>query len=354
MAPSAYGARSGSVSCRFGNSVSPVSGACGWRPAGRARRRPRRSGSAGRRDRRGLPPACLDPAELLPPGDGEVVGELLDGERAAGRVGDLGDVGLLDQQGRGVARDPAAERVGQPEPGVERAARSRRRRRPTPAAKAATQVRSMFTQGSYLVIIGRDVTACSTIWRLSWAAPLSSSIRAHSRRTARSLAIVDELLVGGREPELDQPGRLVDRDSRLPRARAGSARPTREHVAELLHVGGAEVVHRGPVDDERAAPELTAPAKPPPRPVRWSRSERQRASRNHSRRRAHRPDRPRGSCPAASVGALGERGERTGRAEGVRGSVEHDGRDVEEHAVEHGGEVGGVDAGLPDLDPAAT
>ncbi len=61
---------------------------------------------------------------------------------------------------------------------------------PTPAAKAATQVRSMFTQGSYLVIIGRDVTACSTIWRLSDAAPLSSSIRAHIRRTARSLAIV--------------------------------------------------------------------------------------------------------------------------------------------------------------------
>ena len=39
---------------------------------------------------------------------------------------------------------------------------------PTPAAKAATQVRSMFTHGSYLVIIGREVTACSTICRLSW------------------------------------------------------------------------------------------------------------------------------------------------------------------------------------------
>ncbi len=61
---------------------------------------------------------------------------------------------------------------------------------PTPAAKAATQVRSMFTHGSYLVIIGREVTACSVMVRWSGEAPLSSSIRAHSRRTARSLAMV--------------------------------------------------------------------------------------------------------------------------------------------------------------------
>ena len=61
---------------------------------------------------------------------------------------------------------------------------------PTPAAKAATQVRSMFTHGSYLVIIGREVTACRVMFRRSSEAPLSSSIRAHIRRTARSLAIV--------------------------------------------------------------------------------------------------------------------------------------------------------------------
>ena len=61
---------------------------------------------------------------------------------------------------------------------------------PTPAAKAATQVRSMFTHGSYFVIIGREVTACSTMLAVVRTAPLSSSIRAHSRRTARSLAIV--------------------------------------------------------------------------------------------------------------------------------------------------------------------
>ena len=59
---------------------------------------------------------------------------------------------------------------------------------PTPAAKAATVVRSMFTQGSYSLIIGRLVTAC---WR--WprsVASLSSRTRAQSRRAARSLAMV--------------------------------------------------------------------------------------------------------------------------------------------------------------------
>ncbi len=59
---------------------------------------------------------------------------------------------------------------------------------PTPAAKAATVVRSMFTQGSYLLIIGRLVTAC---WRWVVTLPsLSSTTRAQSRRAARSLAMV--------------------------------------------------------------------------------------------------------------------------------------------------------------------
>ena len=59
---------------------------------------------------------------------------------------------------------------------------------PTPAAKAATVVRSMLTQGSYLLIIGRLVTACWCC--VGSPAPLSSSTRAHSRRAARSLAMV--------------------------------------------------------------------------------------------------------------------------------------------------------------------
>lgn len=60
---------------------------------------------------------------------------------------------------------------------------------PTPAARVATVVRSMFTQGSRRVIITDEVTAC---WRCAPAsgAPQASATRAQSRRAARSLAIV--------------------------------------------------------------------------------------------------------------------------------------------------------------------
>ena len=71
-------------------------------------------------ERREDAPGLLDRAELRPARPGQVVGQLLDAERAAGRVGDLGDVGLGDQQRGGVAGDATAERVGQPERGVER------------------------------------------------------------------------------------------------------------------------------------------------------------------------------------------------------------------------------------------
>ena len=114
--------RSGSVSPRCGNSLTPVSGrlrraiSASRRAATSSIRAAQRAVVEGGRDAAGL----LDPAELRPPGRGQVVGELLDGVRAAGRVGDPGDVGLGDQQRGGVARDPAAERVGHAERGVER------------------------------------------------------------------------------------------------------------------------------------------------------------------------------------------------------------------------------------------
>ena len=54
--------------------------------------------------------------------------------------------------------------------------------------------------------------------------PLSSSTRAQSRRAARSLAIVGELLVGRGVAELDELRRLVDDRTRRRSARAGSAR----------------------------------------------------------------------------------------------------------------------------------
>ena len=126
---------------------------------------------------------------------------------------------------------------------------------PTPAANAATQVRSMFTHGSYLVIIGREVTACRVMFRRSsdGAAQLQ-----HPRPQAAygaQLGDRQELLVTRREPELDQPGGLVDRDpGGVEGAQVVGAE--RQHVAELLHVGGAEVVHGRPVDDQCPATEL--------------------------------------------------------------------------------------------------
>lgn len=60
---------------------------------------------------------------------------------------------------------------------------------PTPAPSVATVVRSMFTHGSRRVIITGEVTTC---WRCPAAAvaPHTCATRAHSRRAARSLAIV--------------------------------------------------------------------------------------------------------------------------------------------------------------------
>ena len=61
---------------------------------------------------------------------------------------------------------------------------------PTPAAKAATVPRSMFTHGSYLLIIGAAGDGVLALAGARRAAPDASSTRAQSRRAARSLAIV--------------------------------------------------------------------------------------------------------------------------------------------------------------------
>ena len=92
--------------------------------------------------------------------------------------------------GGGVAGDPAGEGVGQAERVRRRAARSPRPRRRRPAASAATVVRSMFTHGSRRVIITGEVTACWRCARGGRSAPHTSATRAHSRRAARSLAMV--------------------------------------------------------------------------------------------------------------------------------------------------------------------
>ncbi len=87
---------------------------------------------------------------------------------------------------------------------------------PAPAANAATVVRSMFTQGSYLLIIGRLVTAC---WRFATAP--GRRLEDPGPQPARGAQLGDrrELLVGGGVAELDQRGRLVDRSPAAVRMR---------------------------------------------------------------------------------------------------------------------------------------
>ena len=122
----------------------------------------------------------------------------------------------------------------------------------------------MFTQGSYLRHHRprRDGVQAPSAAVRRGAAELE-----HPRPEAAygaQLGDGRELLVGGGEPELDQRRGLVDVDPGGGE-RAQVVRADRQRVAELLHVGGAEVVHGGPVDDQR-------PAAEPPRRARGRRA----------------------------------------------------------------------------------
>ncbi len=136
----------------------------------------------------GLAARPLDLLEELPGRVGEFVGEPLHVPGAARRVDHPGQVRLLEQDRRGVAGDPAGERVRQAERVVE-GQHGDRVGAADPGGEQATVVRSMFTHGSRRVIITDEVTAC---WRCAPAAgaPQTSATRAHSRRAARSLAMV--------------------------------------------------------------------------------------------------------------------------------------------------------------------
>jgi argininosuccinate lyase len=59
---------------------------------------------------------------------------------------------------------------------------------PIAAPKHAVVVRSMFTHGSRRVIMAEDGTTCCAC---GCAAPHASVTRAHNRRAARSLAMVE-------------------------------------------------------------------------------------------------------------------------------------------------------------------
>ncbi len=179
---------------------------------------------------------------------------------------------------------------------------------PTPAANAATVVRSMLTHGSYLLSIGRLVTACWCCARS--LVPLSSSTRRPQSPRGAQLGDGRELLVGRGVAELDDLRGLVEVE---PEHRSG--------------YGGSR----------RRRP---ASGRAPARQTRRGRGPRSRRRRRRARRPAT-PARPaRGSAPRASRPRL-VRGcssrpsaycqERAGAG---LGRLQHHGREVEQHAVE--------------------
>ena len=183
-------------------------------------------------------------------------GEVLDEPRTARGIEHPADVGLLEQQQLGVARDsPRETRVRF------RGIRRESRRRtdapstvsapPTPAAKAATVVRSMFTHGSRCAIIASEVVACTV------AAPASGlpDHLGHPRpELARGTQFRDrhELVVVGGEPEAD----LAERHRRWRHRRRPAAadrprprrwRPASSHDAlapRLWNTGPSTVIAR--------------------------------------------------------------------------------------------------------------
>ena len=64
-------------------------------------------------ERRRRAAGLLDLLEQRPRGAAKFFGQILDAAGARGRVGDLGDVGFLEQQQLRIACDPPREAVGQ-------------------------------------------------------------------------------------------------------------------------------------------------------------------------------------------------------------------------------------------------
>jgi len=109
-------------------------------------------------ERRGSPPASsIAWNSAHPAWASELVSDRR--TRSRRRIDHRSDMRLLQQQRLRVARDPPAHRVGMPMAASN--GRTVTASAPaTPAANAATVVRSMFTYGSRRVIIGHEVTAC--------------------------------------------------------------------------------------------------------------------------------------------------------------------------------------------------
>ena len=200
--------------------------------------------------------AGFDVAEVLPRLLGQRAGEVLDEPGAACGVEHAADVRLLQQQQlelRAILRAKLAAVPGHP-PGIalSNAWTWTVSAPPTPAANAATVVRSMFTHGSRCAIIGLDVTACSRRRaRIGGAHHLGHPCPELPR--GAQLGDRHELVVVGGEPETDLTQRLRRRDSAVGQqsqvADAGGDRPANSHDAlapRSWNAGPSTVMARTP------------------------------------------------------------------------------------------------------------
>ena len=128
---------------------------------------------------------------------------------------------------------------------------------PTPAARVASVVRSMFTHGSRRVIITGEVTACCRCAPAP-GAPQTSATRAHSRRAARSLAMVRNWSARRRVPELQLRAGLFGRSVRPRSAPADRRRRSAREAAQLLRGRTAGLVVRQRVHGQRPQPRVLA------------------------------------------------------------------------------------------------
>lgn len=138
---------------------------------------------------RGLAAGPLDLLEPRPGRPGQLIGEALHVPGAARRVDHLRQMRLLQQHGLGVAGDPPRERVGQAQRGVERQHRHRvgaPHARGQPGDRGAQHVHPRVPTGHH----HRGGDRVLALRGRGGEAPHTSATRAHSRRAARSLAIV--------------------------------------------------------------------------------------------------------------------------------------------------------------------
>src|SRR5580693_3525782 len=127
------------------------------------------------------PAAGLDGLELLPSPLGQLFGEVFDEPRPGSSTRPTCDSSRSSSWVlRAIRRAKLLAVPGKP-PGMatSNGNTSTVSAPPTPAPKAASVVRSMFTQGSRWVIIGSDVSACTTAPPPS-GSPTTSATRAHS------------------------------------------------------------------------------------------------------------------------------------------------------------------------------